>query len=268
MSPAKLNKVGKASSSPSTKQTQDCPAKLVLTYLYPDLMNTYGDRGNLLALKYRAQARGISLMLRSVTLGQIWEPGETDFYLFGGGQDRAQQAVAKDLADKLSILKEDLEANVPILAICGGYQLLGKSYLDANGERAKGLGLLNVETRAGKGRLIGNILVEALEFIPGEKVLGFENHGGRTYLGAGTKPFGKTLKGYGNNDLDFPRFEGAVEKHILGTYLHGSILPKNPSLTDWFLETALKKKFGEKYQLKELATNWEQQAYNQALTRL
>jgi lipid II isoglutaminyl synthase (glutamine-hydrolysing) len=213
--------------------------RLRVCALYPDLMNIYADRGNLLMIERRCSWRGIGFELQRSELGDRLDPGQADLFYIGGGQDRDQKRCAVDLAEtKRDALHEIAERERVILAVCGGYQLLGRSYQLAD-EVLPGVGLLDAETVREEGpRLIGNVAIE-VELAPGEKrvLAGFENHGGRTYLGPGTAPLGRVLKGHGNNGRD--DFEGARDRNVLGTYLHGPLLPKNAWFADWLIETAL-----------------------------
>jgi lipid II isoglutaminyl synthase (glutamine-hydrolysing) len=207
--------------------------------LYPDLMNIYADRGNLLLLQRRCDWRGIGFELTAVGLGDELDPDGADLYYIGGGQDRDQKLCALDLA---SVKREPLHAvaarGAPILAVCGGYQLLGSSY-QLDDEVLPGVGLVDLRTvRADGPRLIGNIAIE-VDLGDGHSgvLAGFENHGGRTHLGAGSHPLGRVLKGHGNNGAD--NFEGVRDGNVIGTYLHGPLLPKNAWFADWLIATAL-----------------------------
>jgi hypothetical protein len=207
--------------------------------LYPELMNIYADRGNLLMLERRCRWRGIGFELRSGDLGQALDPDAADLFYIGGGQDRDQKLCALDLVDtKREALHAAAERGTPILAVCGGYQLLGHSY-QLHDETLPGVGLLDLTTVREEGpRLIGNAAIE-VELTPGEhRVLaGFENHGGRTYLSSEAVPLGRVLKGFGNNGQD--GHEGARVRNVIGTYLHGPLLPKNAWFADWLIATAL-----------------------------
>jgi CobQ-like glutamine amidotransferase family enzyme len=209
--------------------------------LYPDLMNIYADRGNLLLLEQRCRWRGIGFELRSTGLGQRLNADDADLFYIGGGQDRDQERCAVDLADhKRDALHEVAARGGVILAVCGGYQLLGRSY-QLGDLVLPGLGLFDAVTVREEGpRLIGNVAIE-VELRPGERrvLAGFENHGGRTYLGSGTAPLGRVLKGHGNNGSD--GHEGARDRGVIGTYLHGPLLPKNAWFADWLIETALRR---------------------------
>jgi hypothetical protein len=208
--------------------------------LYPELMNIYADRGNLLMLERRCSWRGIGFELLSSDLGDRLDPDSADLFYIGGGQDRDQERCAFDLVEyKRDALAQIAARGGVILAVCGGYQLLGHSYQLAD-ETLPGVGLLDVRTVREPGpRLIGNVAIE-VELDPGEKrvLAGFENHGGRTFLGPGTAPLGRVLKGHGNNGRD--GFEGGRNRGVIGTYLHGPLLPKNAWFADWLIETALR----------------------------
>jgi hypothetical protein len=202
-------------------------------------MNIYADRGNLLMLEQRCRWRGIGFELQRSELGDRLDPEQADLFYIGGGQDRDQKRCAFDLVEtKQDALHDVAERGGVILAVCGGYQLLGRSYQLAD-EVLPGTGLLDAETIREQGpRLIGNVAIE-VELRPGERrvLAGFENHGGRTYLGPGAAPLGRVLKGFGNNGKD--GFEGGRRRNVLGTYLHGPLLPKNAWFADWLIETAL-----------------------------
>jgi hypothetical protein len=202
-------------------------------------MNIYADRGNLLMLERRCAWRGIGFELLRSDLGDRLDPGVADLFYIGGGQDRDQERCAEDLFEtKREALHEVAERAGVVLGVCGGYQLLGRSY-QLSDERLPGIGLLDVETIREEGpRLIGNVAIE-VELRPGERqvLAGFENHGGRTYLQPGSQALGRVLKGHGNNGKD--GLEGARDRNVLGTYLHGPLLPKNAWFADWLIETAL-----------------------------
>jgi CobQ-like glutamine amidotransferase family enzyme len=209
--------------------------------LYPDLMNIYADRGNLFVLQRRCAWRDIGFQLSSSGLGEELDGTAHDIYYLGGGQDRDQMLCAEDLvAGKRSALHEAASRGAIVLGVCGGYQLLGQSYTLAERE-LPGVGLLDVRTVREPGpRLTGNVAIEVrLEGSDGEaRVLaGFENHGGRTYLGPGASPLGRVLKGHGNDGRS--GLEGARTANTIGTYLHGPLLPKNTWFADWLIATAL-----------------------------
>jgi CobQ-like glutamine amidotransferase family enzyme len=207
--------------------------------LYPDLMNIYADRGNLLLLERRCEWRGIGFELLSSHLGELLDPDVADLFYLGGGQDRDQERCAYDLVEfKSEALTQAAARQAVILGVCGGYQLLGHSYEMPQGT-LPGLGLIDITTVREPGpRLIGNVAIE-VELSRGRPriLAGFENHGGRTYVGAGSRPLGRVLKGHGNNGKD--GYEGVREGSVFGTYMHGPLLPKNVWLADWLIETAL-----------------------------
>jgi len=215
----------------------DAPRELRVCALYPDLMNIYADRGNLLMLERRCQWRGIGFRLTASGLGETLDADAHDLFYLGGGQDRDQRLCAEDLLQsKCDALAQAAARDAVVLGICGGYQLLGRSYVLGE-EEIEGVGLLDVRTVREQGsRLVGNVAIE-LE-LSGTRVLaGFENHGGRTTLGAGAAPLGRVLRGYGNDGRS--GFEGARRGNTLGTYLHGPLLPKNAWFADWLIATAL-----------------------------
>jgi CobQ-like glutamine amidotransferase family enzyme len=207
--------------------------------LYPDLMNIYADRGNLLLLQRRCEWRGIGFEVKESGLGEELDASGADLYYIGGGQDRDQKLCALDLAEvKREALHAAAGRGAVILAVCGGYQLLGHSY-QLGEESLPGVGLVDLHTVRSEGpRLIGNVAIE-VELSPGERrvLAGFENHGGRTHLGAGAQPLGRVLKGHGNNGTD--GYEGIREGNVIGTYLHGPLLPKNAWFADWLIAAAL-----------------------------
>jgi CobQ-like glutamine amidotransferase family enzyme len=207
--------------------------------LYPDLMNIYADRGNIAVLRARCEWRGLGFELSASGIGERLDPDSADLIYMGGGQDRDQEAVARDMVDtKRAALHEVAERDAVVLAVCGGYQLLGHSY-QMGSEELPGVGLVDLHTVRGAGpRLIGNCAIEAEMGTGGKHVIaGFENHGGRTHLGSGEKPLGRVLSGHGNNGED--GFEGVHRRNVIGTYLHGPLLPKNVWLADRLVELAL-----------------------------
>lgn len=235
--------------------------KLNITWLYPKEMSTYGDTGNIVTLLKRCQWRGIETKLNKVGVGDKL-PEDTDFYFFGGGQDVSQTLVAQDLKSKRSELQAEAEGNKVFLGICGGYQLFGLYYRDSSGVDMEGVNILDIATRAGSKRMMGNIVIEA--DILKDKIVGFENHSGKTKIGQKAKPLGKVLVGHGNNGDD--KTEGAVQNNVYGCYLHGPLLPKNPSFVDYLIKLSLRKKFGE-IELKFLNDSVETSAHEVALQR-
>ena len=238
---------------------------LRIAFLYPELMNIYGDRGNILALSRRARWRGIEVQVSNVSIGDEIDPDYYDFYFFGGGQDKQQIAVSADLqGSKGAAIKEAVEGGAVVLSVCGGYQLLGHYYRPFDGDDLPGIGLFDAHTDAGHTRYIGNVLIEcALQGVG--TIVAFENHSGRTYLGKGCSPLGKSLVGGGNNGEDGT--EGAIYKTAYGCYLHGSLLPKNPRLADLLLSQALARRHGQ-VDLAPLDDHLELAAHAQALSRV
>ncbi len=204
-------------------------------------MNLYGDGGNMIALTQRARWHGLEPRVVAVSVASRADLAECDLVFMGGGQDREQKAIAGDFMDRRPALERALGSGTVVLAICGGYQLLGRYYRTHTGEELPGLGLLDVWTEAGNERLIGNVVVESELGGKRRTLVGFENHSGRTYLGPGAVPLGRVLAGHGNNGRDGT--EGAVQGRLIGTYLHGSLLPKNPWLTDYLLTRALERRY-------------------------
>ena len=213
-------------------------------WLYPDLMNIYGDRGNILTLLKRAEWHGYEPRLVELQRGAAQTMDDVDVFFFGGGQDREQALIYDDLREfKQESLQKAVADGAQVLAVCGGYQLLGHYYQTADGDRFDGIGLIDVTTQAGKKRFIGDVVVHtSIEGLQPSSLVGFENHSGRTFLGPDTRPLGKVLMGKGNNGSD--RTEGCVQGGIIGTYLHGSLLPKNPHLADHLIGAALRRRGG------------------------
>lgn len=211
--------------------------KLEIVFLYHDLMNIYGDRGNIITLQQRCKWRGIEANVHNLTVGDKIDPDRYDFYFFGGGQDKEQYLVADDLTgEKGQCLREAAKGGAVFLTVCGGYQMLGHYYRPDKGPDLPGLGILDVHTVAGSKRCIGNVIVQT-EF---GSLVAFENHSGKTYLGSGLQPLGRVLRGAGNNGED--GFEGVAAGNVFGTYLHGSLLPKNPHFADLLLSRALRRR--------------------------
>lgn len=238
--------------------------KLRLLSLYPDQMNIYADRGNILFLQKRCEWRGIEFELTGCGPGKSFDPDGFDLIYMGGGQDRDQIAVASDLNQtKQQAMRAAKEDGSAILAVCGGYQLLGESY-EVEGETIEGLGLVDLKTVREPGpRLIGPAAI-AVDLDGKPKVLaGFENHGGHTRLGD-CSPLGKVIHGHGNNGED--GFEGVKEDNLIGTYLHGPLLPKNAWLADHLIATGLEHHHGQKPQLEQLEDSLEDAAHVAALT--
>lgn len=207
-------------------------------HLYPEYLNIYADRGNIAVLTRRAAARGHELDVRSVSIHDELDPAAHDLLYVGGGQDREQGLIAPDLAAKGNALRAAQARGVAMLAVCGGYQLLGRGYRARDGSFMPGAGLFGHETAAGDVRMIGDVLLEC-ELDPGRKqqLAGFENHAGRTILDAGAQPLGRVVHGFGNDGAS--GLEGCRLGRAVGTYLHGPLLPRNPWLADWLLAQAL-----------------------------
>jgi lipid II isoglutaminyl synthase (glutamine-hydrolysing) len=211
---------------------------LTILHLYPRDMNIYGDNGNVLVLKRRAEWRGYDVELVNYNPGDTF-PKNPDLIIGGGGQDSGQDKIQQDLLKIAPDLIRLAENNTPMLVICGLYQLFGKFFRTQDGHVIKGIGLLDVETVAGPERLIGNIITSSDDF---GDIIGYENHSGQTYLGDSIQPLGTVIKGAGNNGHD--DYEGARYMNVIGSYLHGSLLPKNPAIADWLVRKAAEKKYG------------------------
>jgi len=230
-------------------------------------MSVYGDRGNVLALVRRAEWRGIEIAVGELSLDDELDPTDVDLIFFGGGQDREQAVVSPDfLRQKGDAVRTAVEAGVALLSVCGGYQLLGRSYTTVDGQELPGAGLFDVRSVPGPKRHIGNVLIET--DLDGERrtLVGFENHSGRTFLGPGARPLGRTIVGAGNNGEDAT--EGAVYRSAIGCYLHGSLLPKNPWLADYLLARALRHRVGEAVALQPLDDRLENQAHAAVAARV
>jgi lipid II isoglutaminyl synthase (glutamine-hydrolysing) len=212
--------------------------RIRVAHLYPDYLNIYADRGNIAVLARRAALRGHELEVTGIEPGDRFEAGAADLVYVGGGQDREQALIAPDLAARGNALAAAVRAGVALLAVCGGYQLLGRGYRGRDGVSMPGAGLFPHETVAGEKRMIGDVLLEC-ELDPGNRdtVAGFENHAGRTLLDPGAIPLGRVVAGYGNDGTS--GFEGCRVASAIGTYLHGPLLPRNPWLADWLLSRAL-----------------------------
>lgn len=212
--------------------------RIKVGHLYPDYLNIYADRGNIAVLTRRAALRGHELDVRPVGVGDVLDPGAHDLLYVGGGQDREQALIAPDLADKSDALRAAQGRGVAMLAVCGGYQLLGRGYRGRDGSTMPGAGLFAHETIAGEARMIGAVLLEC-ELEPGKRhqLAGFENHIGQTMLDSGAEPLGRVVYGFGNDGTS--GFEGCRLGRAIGTYLHGPLLPRNAWLADWLLAQAL-----------------------------
>lgn len=235
--------------------------ELRICHMYPDLLNLYGDRGNVLSLIRRAELRGIKVKLVPVSIGDEFDQNDFDIVFLGGGQDAEQNVIRKDFVEvKGPKVKEAIENGMVFLCICGGYQMLGNYYQEHDGTKIECLGAIDVYTVGEDVRYIQDTTYEAdflkEDGVEGSGILyGFENHSGRTYLGPTVKPMAKVLEGAGNNGKD--GFEGAIYNNVYCTYSHGSFLPKNPRMTDHLLRVALKRRYGDDYEIPELSTENE-----------
>ncbi len=240
------------------------PMTIRICHLYPRLLSVAGDRGNLFALTQRCAWRGIRYSVTEADLGDIADFTSSDLILLHGGQDREMTAAARDLAAKAGPLREAIEADAVVLAVCAGYQLLGRHYTPVGGPPIQGLGVLDAVTEGGRARFIGHVAVEC-DLGSGfrRELTGFENHSGRTYLGDSAKPLGRVLAGAGNNGEDGT--EGARHREVYATYLHGPVLPKNPWLADHLLSRALAHRYPDCGPLAPLTDQAEAQAHAAAL---
>jgi lipid II isoglutaminyl synthase (glutamine-hydrolysing) len=242
--------------------------KIVVGHLYPGYLNIYADRGNIAVLARRAAWRGHELEVREVSVGDALRVDEHDLLYIGGGQDREQALVATDLSTKADVVLEAAARGAALLAVCGGYQLLGRSYRDLAGADLPGIGLFPFDTVAGERRMIGDVLLEC-ELEPGQKqtLAGFENHAGRTRLDPDAEPLGRVLAGFGNDGES--GFEGCRTGRVIGTYLHGPLLPRNGWLADWLLAQALGHRLGTEDTplLEPLADELEHRAHEVSAAR-
>ena len=232
--------------------------ELKICHLYPDILNLYGDRGNILCMSQRLRWRGIDVQTTGISIGTPLRAADYDLFFIGGGQDFEQEVLLEDLrGGKTAEIKAAVADGKTFLAICGGYQMLGRSYKTWDGEECDFTGALDLYTVGSKERLIGNYMFTC-EDLGGQTVVGFENHSGKTYLGSGVRPMGKVLAGKGNNGADGT--EGARYNNVFATYSHGCLLPKNPAVCDLILKTALEYKYG-KAELQPLDDAMEQAAH-------
>jgi len=234
--------------------------KIIIAHLYPEEMNIYGDRGNIFSLVYRLKQRGIQALVKSIGLNDPLPSGSFDLLFGGGGQDQQQQQISLDLLNRKNVILKAAQNQIPMLTICGSYQLFGQYFQPFSGAKMIGLGIFDAYTVASPQRKIGNIILKTKR---GE-LIGFENHSGNTFLLPGTNPLGKVLIGFGNNGQD--KTEGAVINNVFGCYLHGPLLPKNPLFCDYLIQLALKNKYGS-VKLKPLNDQLETQAHLSAVSR-
>jgi CobQ-like glutamine amidotransferase family enzyme len=240
------------------------PKTVRICHIYPRLLSVAGDRGNLFVLMQRCAWRGIRYSVTEADVGEVPDFAETDLILLHGGQDREMTAAARDLAEKAGPLREAIEGDAVVLAVCAGYQLLGRYYAPAEGPRIQGIEVLDAVTEAGPTRFIGHVAVDC-DFGDGSRgqLIGFENHSGRTRLGSGAEPLGRVLAGGGNNGEDGT--EGARYREVYATYLHGPVLPKNPWLADHLISRALAHRYTDCGPLAPLTDQAEAQAHAAAL---
>jgi CobQ-like glutamine amidotransferase family enzyme len=239
--------------------------KINICHLYPDLLNIYGDRGNIICLKNRCQWRGIKVSVTPISLNHKLKPNHYDLYFGGGGQDRQQLIVSQDLQKKAKILKREAERGVPMLTICGTYQLFGHYFKTHEGKKIPGISIFDAVTIASHQRKIGNVVIKLNKPFH-TNLVGFENHSGNSFIDPGSCfTLGQVISGFGNNGQD--KTEGAIYKNVIGTYLHGPVLPKNPHLADWLIQKALEIKYQKEVNLKPLDDSLEWQAHAAALKR-
>ena len=233
---------------------------ITIAHLYPKQMNVYGDMGNIITLQYRLEARGFDVRYKAIDSLSEFKPSDVDILIGGGGQDSNQGLIQSDLLKHKEKLIAACNEGVPMLMICGMYQMFGKKFVLPNGAEIAGIGLLDIETRAGEDRLTGNIVVNT----PFGKLVGFENHSGRTYLGDDVEPLGKVIKGAGNNGTD--ETEGVIYKNVFGSYMHGPGLAKNPAFADEIIRRALVRR-GQSGELEPLEDFYELKAASTAMKR-
>lgn len=242
--------------------------QLRICHLYPDLLNLYGDRGNLLTLQRRCEWRGIDCVIESVSLGQALDISQYDLFFMGGGQDYEQNILHRDLLEhKGPAIRQAAETGQVFLCICGGFQLMGHYFEEQDGHRIEGLGIIDLYTVGRSDRLIGDTLYYS-DFLMQQgleaQLAGFENHSGRTFLGPSVQPLATVVKGGGNNGQDLT--EGAIYNNVYCTYSHGSFLPKNPAMADYLIKTALERRYSAPVELSQLPHQLEDNARNALMT--
>ncbi|MFH1292291.1 MAG: hypothetical protein ABIH87_03785 [bacterium] len=246
--------------------------KLIIGYLYPNLLNLYGDRGNIECIVQRCAWRDIEVEVKPISIDtQLTDElvNQISLIFMGGGEDHSQKQLYNDFVNvKGKLIRRYIEDNGVGLFICGGYQLLGSYYQPYKGEKIKGLNILDIDTRhfgRDKKRCVGNVncKIIGIQYLKNKNLVGFENHGGRTYLQTETQALGTTITGNGNNDQD--KTEGVFYKNTIGTYLHGPLLPKNPHLADYLIKIALEKKYKQDIELKTLDDELEWKAHKHAI---
>jgi lipid II isoglutaminyl synthase (glutamine-hydrolysing) len=232
---------------------------LRICHLYPQLLSVAGDRGNLFSIQRRCDWRGIKTEVREVEVGEVIDFSQYDLILSHGGADREMQLASRDILLKGPALHDAVEAGSAFLAVCAAYQLLGHEYKPFVGDTLPGIGLLDLKTEGGSERFMTHLAMEC-DFTGQKQVMvGYENHSGRTYLGSNAQPMGKVMAGWGNNGKD--GFEGAIYKHVYGTYLHGPVLPKNPWFTDYLIKVGLEHRYGAPIELPALNSQAEEAAH-------
>ncbi len=243
-------------------EVQDTGMKLKIGHLYPTLMSVAADRGNLYAIRKRCEWRGIATEVEEIYVKQTPDFTQFDLLLIHGAADREMELASRDIQLKAAGLIEAAEANVTVLSVCAGFQLLGHYYRPSKGPELKGVGLLDLYTEGGSTRFMTHMAMQCdLEGVGKQVLVGYENHSGRTWLGEHTQPLGKVIVGWGNNGKD--GFEGARYKNVYGTYLHGPVLPKNPWFTDYLIQRALERRYGT-VELKPLDDTAENVAHDTA----
>jgi len=249
----------------STADTARTGMSLNICHLYPDILNLYGDNGNIICMKQRLQWRGIDCSVSGLSVGDRLNAADYDIFFIGGGQDFEQDVLLDDAEkNKKADILSAIDDEKVFLAICGGYQILGNYYRTWDGQQMDFMGCIDISTEGVKERMIGNYMFTC-DDLGGETIVGFENHSGKTYLGSGVKPIGRVLAGYGNNGEDGT--EGAHYKNVYASYSHGSMLPKNPKFCDLLLSRALEKKYG-RVVLEELDDVFENNAHDYMQKRL
>ncbi len=241
--------------------------ELNICHLYPDILNLYGDRGNIISMRRRSEDRNIKTNVTECSIGDHLDISKHDIFFIGGGQDFEQEVLLKDLSmGKANDIRTAVKEGSVFLAICGGYQMLGQYYKTWDGVQMDFIGAIDVHTEGSQTRMIGNYMYETTEESGDTVIVGFENHSGKTYLGKGVAPLGTVIKGYGNNGED--KTEGARYNNVFATYSHGSLLPKNPVMCDFILKTALSRKYGKNVELEPLDDGIETAAHDYMQKRL
>lgn len=241
--------------------------EIKICHIYPDVLNLYGDRGNIVCIKQRLEKRGFRVSVFDAPIGVSFRPEDFDFFFIGGGQDFEQEVLLRDLADgKSEAVRAAVEDEKVFLAICGGYQLLGQYYKTWDGKQCDFIGALDLYSVGSKERMIGNFMFQTEGINGPTKIVGFENHSGKTYLGETVSPLGTVLSGHGNNGED--KTEGARYKNVFCSYSHGPMLPKNPDFCDYLIQTILERKYHEPIELQPLDDRLENLANQYMVNRL